>query len=48
MGVTGILNYYVDPAHVIGSESFHKAMEYLLENKIESMHFNQLLKIARD
>jgi peptidoglycan/xylan/chitin deacetylase (PgdA/CDA1 family) len=47
MGVTGVLNYYVDPAHVIRSGSFYKAMEYLLENKIESMHFNQLLEIAR-
>jgi peptidoglycan/xylan/chitin deacetylase (PgdA/CDA1 family) len=47
LGVTGVLNYYVDPAHVVRGESFHRAMDYLIQNNIESVYFNQLLKIAR-
>jgi hypothetical protein len=47
LGVTGVLNYYVDPAHVVRGESFHRAMDYLIQNNIESVYFSQLLKIAR-
>ncbi len=47
LGVTGVLNYYVDPAHVVRGKAFYRAMDYLIQNNIQSVHFSQLLEIAR-
>lgn len=47
LNVTGILNYYVDPAHVIKGDVFYQAMECLLEHKIETLHYSQILEIAK-
>ncbi len=46
LGVTGVLNYYVDPAHVVKGQAFYRALEYLLQKNIETVHFGQLLEIA--
>ena len=46
--VTGVLNYYVDPAHVVAGKAFYRAMDYLIQNNIESVYFKQLLEIARE
>jgi peptidoglycan/xylan/chitin deacetylase (PgdA/CDA1 family) len=45
--VTGVLNYYVDPAHVVKGRAFYRAMDYLIQNQIESVYFYQLLEIVR-
>ena len=46
MQIPGFLNYYVDPAHVCKGKTFYQAMEYLLAQNLETVHFAQLLEIA--
>ncbi len=45
--VPGLLNYYVDPAHVYSADVFYQTMEYLLNRRVETLYFNEVLKIAR-
>ncbi len=47
LGVPGILNYYADPSHVYETEAFYRAMEYLVEHKIQTIHFDWLLDAVR-
>ncbi len=47
LGVTGVLNYYVDPAHVFKGDVFYHAMEHLLKCSIQTLYFREILEIAR-
>jgi len=41
LNICGLLNYYVDPAHVQGDTSFFDAITFALENGIEILSFSQ-------
>jgi hypothetical protein len=47
LGVSGVLNYYVDPSHVYKAEAFYRAIEYLLEKKVQTIKFGWLLERAK-
>ncbi len=47
LNVCGVLNYYVDPAHVQLSPAFYRAMEFLIERNVPSIQYGQLLEIAK-
>jgi hypothetical protein len=47
MGVCGVLNYYVDPAHVHRSPAFFKALEHVASAGIPSLHYDELLDKVR-
>lgn len=47
LDVPGVLNYYVDPAHVFKGDVFYQAMECLLEHNIETLHLSQMLEIVK-
>ncbi|WP_085902012.1 polysaccharide deacetylase family protein [Kiloniella majae] len=42
----GVLNYYVDPAHVVDNPPFYKAIDYIAEKGIPSLSFPQLIDLA--
>jgi hypothetical protein len=42
--VGGVLNYYVDPAHVVKSQGFYRALEFARESGLESLHYGDLLE----
>jgi peptidoglycan/xylan/chitin deacetylase (PgdA/CDA1 family) len=46
LGMPGVLNYYVDPAHVCKGKVFHQAVEHLLDREVETLYFGELLQIA--
>lgn len=46
LNVAGLLNYYVDPAHVQTSKAFYQAMEYLIVNGVPAIEFGQALDMA--
>jgi hypothetical protein len=48
LNVPGVLNYYADPAHVFKGDVFYQSMECLLEHKIETLFFGQMLEIAKN
>lgn len=48
LNIPGILNYYVDPAHVLKGDVFYQAMEHLLIRRIETLYFREILEIARN
>jgi peptidoglycan/xylan/chitin deacetylase (PgdA/CDA1 family) len=48
LGAPGVLNYYVDPAHVCQGSVFHQAVEHLLDRGVETLYFGDLLRIARN
>jgi len=41
--VCGVLNYYVDPAHVVQAPAFYRALEYLLARGVSAIRFDQAL-----
>lgn len=43
MDVAGILNYYVDPAHVRGTATFDRVIRYAVERELSSLGFSELL-----
>lgn len=45
-GAHGILNYYVDPAHVAGQASFQRALEHATRRGLASIGFNDVLRFA--
>lgn len=47
IGIPGVLNYYVDPAHVVNSSAFFNALDHLLKHNIETINFSQMLEIAK-
>ncbi len=42
-GSVGVLNYYVDPAHVVGNDLFLRAIKYALGHQVTSINYNDLL-----
>lgn len=46
--VAGVVNYYVDPAHVQSSGAFYRAMQYLLEKKVPAIQFESLLNLHKN
>jgi len=44
--VPGVLNYYVDPAHVQPSRAFFRSIEHLLKRQVPTIQFEQLLEIS--
>jgi hypothetical protein len=46
--VPGVLNYYVDPAHVYQADAFYQAMTYLLERQIQTIDYGWLLDTVRN
>ena len=47
LGITGVLNYYVDPAHVYRADAFYWAMAHLLERNIPSVQYTELIAIRK-
>ena len=43
LGVCGVLNYYVDPAHVVQAPVFYRALEFLLARGVPAIRFDQVL-----
>lgn len=43
--VCGLLNIYVDPSHVIHNNLFFEAMEYIVDRKITSVQYPDILSI---
>jgi len=46
LNIGGVLNYYVDPAHVVKNESFFRALDFLVENDIPSLHYRELIEMV--
>jgi hypothetical protein len=46
LGVSGVLNYYVDPSHVYKSEAFFKGLEYIVEHQVPTLHYEELLDLV--
>jgi hypothetical protein len=42
--IVGVLNYYVDPAHVADSTSFRDGLDYALQQGIQSISYGELLE----
>jgi hypothetical protein len=47
LGVSGVLNYYIDPSHVYKSQSFYRALEYVVERHLPTLHYGELLNLIR-
>jgi len=47
LNVSGVLNYYVDPAQVIENESFFRALDFLVESEIPSLYYPELIEMLR-
>jgi hypothetical protein len=45
--VPGVLNYYVDPAHVYQADAFYQAMTYLIECQVQTIDYGWLLETVR-
>lgn len=45
IGASGILNYYVDPAHVVSSRSFYNAMDFVLQQEIPTLYYEDAIKL---
>ncbi len=45
-GLPAVLNYYVDPAHVIDNPPFHHAMEYAAARGVRSVFFHELMALV--
>jgi hypothetical protein len=45
-GVVGVLNWYMDPSHVHGSNSFYEALEFAKSSQIVSAQFEDLLSFV--
>ena len=45
LDIHGVLNYYIDPAHVDGVAVFYQSLNYLIEREIPSLHFSDTLTI---
>lgn len=41
-GLPGVLNYYVDPAHVVDAEPFHRALDYAVARNLPTLHYTDL------
>ena len=46
LSIPGVLNYYVDPAHVVNSEAFYQAVEYLIKRDVQTIEFETLLALC--
>lgn len=46
LNIPGVLNYYVDPAHVYKSEAFFRAISYAIERGIQTLHYCDLLALV--
>ena len=46
MNITGVLNYYVDPAHVANSDAFYRAMKRVMDKGIPSCHYSDLINLT--
>lgn len=40
-----VLNFYVDPAHVVDNPPFHRAMEHLAARGVPTLFFNELIAL---
>jgi hypothetical protein len=45
INATGILNYYIDPAHVVSSMSFYNALDFLIAKGIPTLYYDEAIKI---
>lgn len=45
--IPGVLNYYVDPAHVVESAAFRQAIEHVVTRQIPTLHYTELLAMIR-
>ena len=41
----GVLNFYVDPAHVVDAPPFHRAIRHLVDNDVPTLHYEDLLNL---
>lgn len=46
LGVSGVLNYYVDPSHVYKSGAFFRALEYVVERQLPTLNYEELLDLV--
>jgi peptidoglycan/xylan/chitin deacetylase (PgdA/CDA1 family) len=45
LDIHGVLNYYIDPAHVDSMAAFYEALDYLIEREVPSLHFADVINI---
>ncbi|MDO8873694.1 MAG: polysaccharide deacetylase family protein [Methanoregula sp.] len=45
LNVSGVLNYYVDPAHVVSSRSFYEAIDFLIQQEIPTLYYDDAIKL---
>ncbi|OGG48158.1 MAG: hypothetical protein A3F84_23060 [Candidatus Handelsmanbacteria bacterium RIFCSPLOWO2_12_FULL_64_10] len=45
-GSPGCLNYYADPSHVYPSDPFEKVVNFLVEQKVQTLHYEDLLALV--
>ena len=48
LGISGVLNYYVDPAHVCKSESFFKVLNHVLASGVTTLSYGELLDLIEN
>lgn len=48
LNIPGVLNYYVDPAHVYKNDVFFRAISYAVERGIPTLHYSDLLKLVEN
>lgn len=46
LGVSGVLNYYMDPSHVYKSGAFFRALEYVVERQLPTLNYEELLDLV--
>jgi hypothetical protein len=47
LGVSGVLNYYVDPSHIYKSSAFFRALEFVIERQVPTLHYEELLDMVK-
>jgi peptidoglycan/xylan/chitin deacetylase (PgdA/CDA1 family) len=47
LDIPGVLNYYVDPAHVFQSDAFYSAIAHVLDRGLISLQYNDLFEFRR-
>jgi hypothetical protein len=46
--IPGVLNLYVDPAHVYQSDAFYKAVSYALNRGVLTLHYTDLMALVKN
>jgi len=47
-GIPGVLNYYVDPAHVVNGTALFRALDYVIERRVPILDYDELLDLVEE